>query len=523
VDKMNYTHQENIAYLDNIIYLKNVVHLENIVHPDINKMNYTYQAHLENIDYLEDTTHPENVVHLHEDNMNYTHQAQFETLTPDLSLLNTPPQSAHTRYYDINDQEQTVLISNLTICSTGIDGIGGIEVWRNDGNIGIAPPKIHEYATKLVEHLKQSDVKDFPYSKFSDLKIIGHGGSAIVYSATFQDENDKKKTYALKSFNNNLTLVESAYNRYCHELKFFNKAHHDNVIEFYGVSKDLNTGNFMMVMQLVDGALIADFGFAKDLQEASHSKIVQNIAKNKREEIIAETPLDYSNLYTKCWSYEPSNRPTLDEIINRLDNITSIEYITNKISKIFDVNRIIKENDIMFCDFSNFSDFDELCDVGEKTLKANLNSEPNVPEVVLKSVDKQHLVEGFNEELKLLIDIAKQNHSNINQFIGIAKDHTKKYFLIHQYANNGNLRNYLKDHFNELTWYMKLKMAFEIASGLTHLHENNIIHKYIHTKNVLVHDGRMVIDFNKGRSPSNRPTIQDALESLKKMQENLQE
>ena len=46
-----------------------------------------------------------------------------------------------------------------------------------------------------------------------------------------------------------------------------------------------------------------------------------------------------------------------------------------------------------------------------------------------------------------------------------------------QYANEGNLREYLKGNFIKLQWADKLYIAKEIVLGLLFLHENNIIHR----------------------------------------------
>ncbi|CAG8661718.1 17371_t:CDS:2, partial [Dentiscutata erythropus] len=54
---------------------------------------------------------------------------------------------------------------------------------------------------------------------------------------------------------------------------------------------------------------------------------------NKREKIIANTPSDYANLIEKCWSSDLDQRPTLDQILIELENLsnrTTIEFITNE-------------------------------------------------------------------------------------------------------------------------------------------------------------------------------------------------
>ncbi|CAG8533262.1 37805_t:CDS:2, partial [Gigaspora margarita] len=55
---------------------------------------------------------------------------------------------------------------------------------------------------------------------------------------------------------------------------------------------------------------------------------------------------------------------------------------------------------------------------------------------------------------------------NIIRFFGITKDlTTETYHMVLQYANNGDFRSYLRDHFSELDWPFKIKMAKEISSG----------------------------------------------------------
>ncbi|CAG8845185.1 24754_t:CDS:2, partial [Gigaspora margarita] len=52
------------------------------------------------------------------------------------------------------------------------------------------------------------------------------------------------------------------------------------------------------------------------------------------------------------------------------------------------------------------------------------------------------------------------HHINIIQFLGITNDpKIKEYYIVCQFANNGNLRNYLRKHFSELDWPTKIKMA----------------------------------------------------------------
>ncbi|CAB5342275.1 unnamed protein product [Rhizophagus irregularis] len=80
---------------------------------------------------------------------------------------------------------------------------------------------------------------------------------------------------------------------------------------------------------------------------------------------------------------------------------------------------------------------------------------------------------------------------------GISQDvTTKEYLLVMQFANGGDLRNYFKDNFKKLTWEDKKRLAFQIADGLNYLHNENVLHRDLHSKNIVIHENNAkIIDF----------------------------
>ena len=46
-----------------------------------------------------------------------------------------------------------------------------------------------------------------------------------------------------------------------------------------------------------------------------------------------------------------------------------------------------------------------------------------------------------------------------------------------EYANGGTLRNYLRKNFRDLIWEDKYKLAHQLASAVSYLHDNGIIHR----------------------------------------------
>ncbi|CAB4436908.1 unnamed protein product [Rhizophagus irregularis] len=112
-----------------------------------------------------------------------------------------------------------------------------------------------------------------------------------------------------------------------------------------------------------------------------------------------------------------------------------------------------------------------------------LKSFSNVDDVIAKEIV---------HELKLQRDI--QFHNNIIKFYGVAQFEpeyqdvqSKNYLLVMEYADSGTLKNYLKENFNNLTWSNKYNLAYQLASAVACLHNEGIVHRDLHSGNVLVH------------------------------------
>ncbi|EXX52066.1 Skt5p [Rhizophagus irregularis DAOM 197198w] len=56
-----------------------------------------------------------------------------------------------------------------------------------------------------------------------------------------------------------------------------------------------------------------------------------------------------------------------------------------------------------------------------------------------------------------------------------------------EYADGGSLRNYLKENFINLTWDDKSIMAYQLSCAISCLHNEGIVHRDLHSGNILVH------------------------------------
>ncbi|CAB4421166.1 unnamed protein product [Rhizophagus irregularis] len=100
---------------------------------------------------------------------------------------------------------------------------------------------------------------------------------------------------------------------------------HDNIIRFHGVTKsepgiihcDLHSKNILIKQKTIK---LADFGLSKRIEASTDET---ELYGGLRETPIPDTPDDYINLYTECWNAEPDNRPTMKQVVKRLEAIIS--------------------------------------------------------------------------------------------------------------------------------------------------------------------------------------------------------
>ncbi|KAF0428723.1 kinase-like protein [Gigaspora margarita] len=71
--------------------------------------------------------------------------------------------------------------------------------------------------------------------------------------------------------------------------------------------------------------------------------------------------------------------------------------------------------------------------------------------------------------------------------------------MVLQFANGGTLCDYLKTKqekgiFN-ISWAELIRIAIEITDGLKYIHSKSIIHRDLHSNNILINDGKAMINF----------------------------
>ncbi|PKY29477.1 kinase-like protein [Rhizophagus irregularis] len=269
---------------------------------------------------------------------------------------------------------------------------------------------------------------------------------------------------------------------------------------------------------------------AHDLQLAS------GICIGGRPEIIENTPQCYINLMEKCWDEDPLKRPSSKEILNIIEN-----WISYKNERIEDINEELKSNIMEFinapiehnnlivkshpkaCYTSHLLDFtseelneiledsqgflDQKYQISQNEIKwvsySQIKSLKKIAAggfgiiykalikgdvvAIKKVLNSQELNKYFLNELKSLYQCYDSKFEYIIKCHGITKDPmTKEYMFIMKYANGGDLHNYLREKFVEITWNKKLHILWRISDGLQTIHEKDFVHRDFHSGNILV-------------------------------------
>ncbi|KAL4094146.1 hypothetical protein PRIC1_009809 [Phytophthora ramorum] len=135
-------------------------------------------------------------------------------------------------------------------------------------------------------------------------------------------------------------------------------------------------------------------------------------------------------------------------------------------------------------------------------------------DVVLKeiAIHSDADMKRFRREANVWSD---NKHPNIVHFYG-ANDRHEPYFIISEYASNGELLKYLGKEDQGIVW----RKMLEVAAGLSHLHDNGVVHGDLKGDNIVVSSNgtAMLTDFGLSFHPSGSSSIQERKSTLGAMQ-----
>ena len=119
---------------------------------------------------------------------------------------------------------------------------------------------------------------------------------------------------------------------------------------------------------------------------------------------------------------------------------------------------------------------------------------------MLKSQPNAKDVSDLFAEIQTLKEVCNPPHKNIINLVGICTSSPGPIFVVLEYAELGNLRDFLRKYRkpgvveHELTHSNLVDFGGQVCKGMDYLHSRNVVHRDLASRNVLVkHDNGMYV------------------------------
>lgn len=270
------------------------------------------------------------------------------------------------------------------------------------------------------------------------------------------------------------------------------------------------------------------FTLKTPFEHLSDAMIVGKVAKGKRPKIPDSVPKQYCDLITQCWSQKPSQRPTFQQIVDRLksdeflsdkeidkerfqdyvDYVKDYKYTLTKSKFIRPIteadkkkkkkeeedeneNEKIKQNVNVL--ILNLTDYIKETFLGKGRYgEVYKITQKDTGKVFAAKISFQKVSSKISQAILSEANIMKSlNHPSILKFIGYSPLNFEKEpepTLIIEYSKNGSLQDFINDQkkYNQINDTQKLIIIFGIASGMSYLVDHSILHNDLKPSNVLL-------------------------------------
>ncbi|CAG8493298.1 13808_t:CDS:10 [Acaulospora morrowiae] len=367
---------------------------------------------------------------------------------------------------------------------------------------------IDDFLRKFAEWKGYPFLEFIPYEEFSSIKKIGHGDFSQVFKATwnkgrlrFWHKKDGKfgrfppETVALKFFDKS----QEMNSEFLKEQQFLNRInmpakYKRRFIEVYGISQDPVSENYIFVTKPSNRPEIEEI--VRIVEEWKSNYYLQfKEAEEERQKIIKDDAPFRKDCHPGSIHYKINkmlfDSPRVEKTPEYQSKVGSECQQESALTNSGQRNNISK-----WIPYEEFSDIEK---IGQgrssqvyKAIRYKNGNKMMAKEkkLVLKILNEsRNLVSEFSKEPKLEFLFSKK-YRRINGCYGISQDPKTLNHIIVMNYRPVDLNVYLQANFTKITWFNKREISNNIASGIMSIHRWNVIHRNLHSGNLLMAKGQ---------------------------------
>ncbi|GES93957.1 kinase-like domain-containing protein [Rhizophagus clarus] len=294
-----------------------------------------------------------------------------------------------------------------------------------------------------------------PYNQFNFIKEVRKGFATAVWKDGLLEYNKDSKKYERKS-NVKIALL------YLYDLtdEYLKKVKSED--KCYGISKNPDTKDYIMIFY-----------------EEYFKKFCEICGEKYNNSLEIK--------YKWCKSCQYHKNKKINDFIQ--EKQLKVSYNSGDSGTLFEWIPFDQFSDIKKIDKGGFSTvYSAIWKNGP--LHYNINKDKwwtreSNKKVALKCICDPRVYEFLNEA-KAYLAYTNQDFGKILKIYGISQNpNTKEFIMVLEYAEGGNLNDYLCQNYDTLDWLNKIIILTNIIKGLKEIHQKQMVHRDFHPRNIL--------------------------------------
>ncbi|RGB42093.1 kinase-like domain-containing protein [Rhizophagus diaphanus] len=266
--------------------------------------------------------------------------------------------------------------------------------------------------------------------------------------------------------------------------KFIEEITQYNTVQKFLVAKKIENEYKELCKEYDSSMTLLSFNLLVKFNTENEDKIVKEDVEQlvKFQEALVESMNDVKQKVSHTNDQMNSVVERVSEMAMTMQNMQSMMDSKKK----EDADQIQNKIDIIFrTDKLPFEDYEEADEYSKRSERLRKYTHVKTKEeFAFKIVDQEHINDVKNQ---VTILMKLKDCQNIINFYGLTSDGAKTY-LVTEWAEKGNLREYILNQEQPIDLKLKIRIAYDIAKGLNFLNSVKMVHRDIRSENIVITD-----------------------------------